>query len=247
MEAQHFGYQILQHVVQHRWDELPPDQRAQLSQLAIKLLDAACSAAQQQESLRVVRLKACQLVAAVIRQSTEPGMPLLRAVLEGAGRGAAHLEAACNVVQFVNEDVAILPDEDLPQSRKRELLSNLTASLPPVLQFLRGALEREFTAASQQAGQAAARPHLAAVSAALAALATYGEWAPVSEMHAQGITDACGFLVMRPETREDALGVLKAMSLRRTGNGKGGWVSVEWCCGWSTACALTPYPVRCRG
>lgn len=75
------------------------------------------------------RSKCSQLVASILKHSASPDLPVLRRVLDNAGLSASHLEAACAVVQFVNEDVAILPDEDLSQKRKRELLSALTGAL----------------------------------------------------------------------------------------------------------------------
>jgi hypothetical protein len=84
VEAQHFGYSVLQHVSHIRWEELTPDQRATLSQISVRLLSQACAAALQAEGLRVVRSKCAQLVAQVVKQMTEPDMPVLRHVVEAA-------------------------------------------------------------------------------------------------------------------------------------------------------------------
>jgi exportin-5 len=77
-------------------------------------------------------------------------------------------------------------------------------------------------AAAQQGTPAAAdaaRAHAAVVGAALGALSSYMEWAPVGRLGASNVVEACAFLLGVPEFREGALGVLKQVC--------GGW-RLDW-------------------
>ena len=86
---------------------------------------------------------------------------------------------------------------------KRLLLAALTKSLATVLPFLEQALERNFAAAQAAAGAgASAGAHVSTIHAALQAVRTYADWAPVGRLKDAGLVGACGYLLTMPEFRE---------------------------------------------
>jgi hypothetical protein len=94
-------------------------------------------------------------------------------------------------------------------------------------------------AASQQPGAAppdAARAHAAVVNAALGALSSYVEWAPLGRIGGGSVVEACAFFLTAPDFREAALGVLKQVGrVWGTAGGRGVWRVVRgppaaWAC-----------------
>jgi len=85
---------------------------------------------------------------------------------------------------------------------------------PPSKQLLQDSFSAGIAAAQQ--GPDAARPHAAVVTAALGALSSYVEWAPMLRIANGSVIEACAFFLGSPDFREGALGVLKQVCGRRS-------------------------------
>ena len=105
---------------------------------------------------------------------------------------------------------------------KRFLLAALTKSLDQILPFLEQTMERNFAAAgaaTQAGGAPAAAAHVAAIQAALQAVRTYAEWAPVGRLKDAGLVNACGYLLGTAEFREGGCEALRVLATRKQEDG----------------------------
>lgn len=97
----------------------------------------------------------------------------------------------------------------------REVLSELMGTLSRALASLRSIMG--FAYSSQQYDHQAS---LAAVRAAVDALSSIAEWAPLGRLHDSGILYTAGVLMLKEETREAALASLRPLCVRRITHGE---------------------------
>lgn len=131
--------------------------------------------------------------------------------------GTRGIELACLVLRWLPEgkDGAIV--EGLPMPRKRVLLRVLHASLPDMIAFAFGALEKYYAALCQvEATRSQKEQELQlrqeykhVVEAALSMALSYAEWAPITLLHQSGIINACGILMRDKRFRDVACDVLR--------------------------------------
>ncbi|KIY93591.1 hypothetical protein MNEG_14370 [Monoraphidium neglectum] len=209
LEVQVSAYSLLQYLVRNRWGELAPQEQQQVTQLAYQhLRDVGHLGAQAAWALKS---KAAMLLAGVVRQQGPEGFgQLLPQLIAAAGEGPMQAEISCLVLQFVAED--IMQFEDRTGDWRRSFLSALLASVDTVFPALVKLLQDNFSAgvaASQSGRPDAARAHAAVVNAALGALSSYVEWAPLGRVGGGSVVEACAFFLNAPDFRDAALGVLK--------------------------------------
>ncbi|GAB4816646.1 hypothetical protein N2152v2_003692 [Parachlorella kessleri] len=224
VEVQVMGYTLLQHLVGTRWDEFTKEEQTQLATLSYNMLKEVGGLG----GAWAARSKASVLLALVIKRSGaelwEAALPQLIAVAaegpviqaSGGQQGLRH-EEVCMVMRYVADEVTQYAD-DIQAEVKRLLLAVLTKSLAQVLPFLERTLEHNFAAAgaASQAGQReVAQQHVAAVQAALGAVLTYAEWAPLMWLKQAGLIGACGFLLGTLEFRDTACEVLRLVAGRK--------------------------------
>lgn len=210
LEAQILGYGLLQYLVGARWDDFPPEDLSTLPNLAYNLLQQNS----QGGAMWVVRSKAAALLALVIKRSGPEFMKTaLAQLVEQAQASPVFQEAACLVLRYLLDDVVQFT-EDLQAEALRQLLTNLTAILVPLLQFVERTIESNFAEIAGKS-QTEAAPHVAAVQAALSVAESYAEWAPVSTLRESGLVTACGYLLRDPGFKTPACQVLFKLAERR--------------------------------
>ncbi|CAI7883536.1 unnamed protein product, partial [Closterium sp. NIES-54] len=213
--ARLFAFQLLQNVARNKWQQFPADERRKLAVYAFDLLRRCADTAGEPWS---IRSKAAALLADIVKhEGSDLWKEMLPSLLALSAASPVHAETVALVLQFVPEDVTV-HNEDIEGNRRRQLLLGLTATLPQILPFLYSLLDSNFAAAladMQQSNVDAARQHAAAVTAGLAALGAYAEWAPVPAIASAGLLNACGFLLGSPDFRMGAADFFKHLAARR--------------------------------
>ncbi|GJP38320.1 hypothetical protein CLOM_g22773 [Closterium sp. NIES-68] len=213
--ARLFGFQLLQNVARSKWQQFPADERRRLAVYAFDLLRRCADTAGEPWS---IRSKAAALMADIVKhEGSDLWKEMLPSLLSLSAASPIHAETVALVLQFVPEDVTV-HNEDIEGNRRRQLLLGLTTTLPQILPFLYSLLDSNFAAAladMQQSKVDAARQHAAAVTAGLAALGAYAEWAPVPALASAGLLNACGFLLGSPDFRMGAADFFKHLAARR--------------------------------
>jgi exportin-5 len=86
LEARHFGYGVLQHVVYKRWAEFSPEERRQLGSLVYEKLSEVGAAPAGAPEPWVIKSKVATLMAEVVRQE---GATLWAQLMPDLAAGAA--------------------------------------------------------------------------------------------------------------------------------------------------------------
>ncbi|KAK9833279.1 hypothetical protein WJX81_002345 [Elliptochloris bilobata] len=214
LEVQHFGFQLLQHLVGVRWDDFSNQEHLQLASLAFDLLQRVGRAG----AGWAVRSKAALLLALVAkRQGPALWAEVLPRLVAAAQEGPLQAEMVCMVLRFEAEEVT-QSSEAMEDAPKRALLGGLVGSLDVVLPFLAAALEASYGRAQEALAKgdtASAAANAAVVSAALATVTVYMEWAPLPQLANSGLLRACAYLLEVPDFRLAACEALRVLSLRR--------------------------------
>jgi exportin-5 len=153
LEARHFGYGVLQHVVAKRWREFSDEEKTALAKMCYEKLSEISSsntagsengpnALPQTAEPFVLKSKVASLMAQVVRQQ---GADVWIALVPDLALGAASenpalAEVSCLTTRYVAEDVAV-HNEDIIGGRMKELLFGLTSTLPQTLPALYRSLE----------------------------------------------------------------------------------------------------------
>ena len=142
LEARHFGYGVLQHVVSRRWGSFSADERRQLAKLVYDKLSECGSAPADAPEPWMIKSKVATLMAQVVRQEgASMWTGLMPELAAGAGAGSPVLaELAALVMRYVAEDVAVY-NSDIIGGKMKELLFGLTSTLPQALPALYRILE----------------------------------------------------------------------------------------------------------
>ena len=140
LEARHFGYGVLQHVVGKRWREFSDDEKSALAKMCYEKLGEISSGVKPEPF--VLKSKVATVMAQVVRQQ---GAETWRALAPDLAAGAAAenpalAEVSCLTTRYVAEDVAV-HNEDIIGGRMKELLFGLTSTLPQTLPALYRSLE----------------------------------------------------------------------------------------------------------
>ena len=140
LEARHFGYGVLQHVVGKRWREFSDDEKTALAKMCYEKLGEISSGVKPEPF--VLKSKVATVMAQVVRQQ---GAETWRALAPDLAAGAAAenpalAEVSCLTTRYVAEDVAV-HNEDIIGGRMKELLFGLTSTLPQTLPALYRSLE----------------------------------------------------------------------------------------------------------
>ena len=143
LEARHFGYGVLQHVVARRWSQFTHPERQELAKLVYDKL-SECGAVPTSEPPEpfMIKSKAATLMAEVVRQE---GAALWSSIMPEMAAGACsdspvRAELSALVMRYVAEDVAVY-NSDIIGGRMKELLYGLTSTLPQALQAMYRLLE----------------------------------------------------------------------------------------------------------
>ena len=153
LEARHFGYGVLQHVVAKRWREFSDEEKTALAKMCYEKLSEISSSntagsengtpgVPQTAEPFVLKSKVASLMAQVVRQQ---GADVWIALVPDLALGAASenpalAEVSCLTTRYVAEDVAV-HNEDIIGGRMKELLFGLTSTLPQTLPALYRSLE----------------------------------------------------------------------------------------------------------
>ena len=220
-EARNYAYGVLQHLARRRWEACSPVQRAQLAQLALRLLKEV---AEEGEPFPV-KSKAAVFMAEVVRSNGgDLLMSLIPELFALAHAGPAQAEVAVQVLRWLPEEIGVSGDE-LSAEHKRRLLSVLLEVLPQVLPFLYQLIGTHYGAAvasAQQGNAGLAAAHGAVVSAVLSATLALADWAPVVLLASTGLVTACGHLLGAEDFALGACEILKQVCSRRRGNEEAG-------------------------
>lgn len=141
LEARHFGYGVLQHVVGKRWCEFSDDEKSALAKMCYEKLGEIASSSPEPEPF-VLKSKVATVMAQVVRQQgAEVWIALVPDLAVGAAsENPALAEVSCLTTRYVAEDVAV-HNEDIIGGRMKELLFGLTSTLPQTLPALYRSLE----------------------------------------------------------------------------------------------------------
>ena len=140
LEARHFGYGVLQHVVGKRWREFSEDEKTALAKMCYEKLGEISSSVKPEPF--VLKSKVATVMAQVVRQQgAEVWIALVPDLATGAAaENPALAEVSCLTTRYVAEDVAV-HNEDIIGGRMKELLFGLTSTLPQTLPALYRSLE----------------------------------------------------------------------------------------------------------
>ena len=140
LEARHFGYGVLQHVVSRRWG---PRRRAQTAgETRVRQTQRVRLRPADAPEPWMIKSKVATLMAQVVRQEgASMWTGLMPELAAGAGAGSPVLaELAALVMRYVAEDVAVY-NSDIIGGKMKELLFGLTSTLPQALPALYRILE----------------------------------------------------------------------------------------------------------
>lgn len=142
LEARHFGYGVLQHVMHKRWHEFSPEERQHLAKVVYDKLSEAGNAPADSPEPWMIKSKVATLMAEVVRQE---GAKMWTHLMPDMAAGAASdspvlAELSALVMRYVAEDVAVY-NSDIIGGRMKELLFGLTSTLPQALPALYRVLE----------------------------------------------------------------------------------------------------------
>jgi hypothetical protein len=143
LEARHFGYGILQHVVAKRWSQFTQPERQELAKLVYdKLSECGAVPADEPPESFMIKSKVATLMAQVVRQE---GVGMWSSIMPEMAAGACsespvQAELSALVMRYVAEDVAVY-NSDILGGRMKELLYGLTSTLPQALPAMYRLLE----------------------------------------------------------------------------------------------------------
>jgi exportin-5 len=143
LEARHFGYGILQHVVAKRWSQFTQPERQELAKLVYdKLSECGAVPADEPPEPFMIKSKVATLMAQVVRQE---GVGMWSSIMPEMAAGACsespvQAELSALVMRYVAEDVAVY-NSDILGGRMKELLYGLTSTLPQALPAMYRLLE----------------------------------------------------------------------------------------------------------
>lgn len=212
-EIRLYGFKMLQHLVRLRWEELSTEEREEFAKFTVNMI---CEVAKPHEEW-VLKSQTAALVAEVARRA---GLPLWQGLLQNlvsiCDQSPIHAELVAMVLRWLPEDITV-HNEDLEGDRRRQLLHGLTHYLSEILSLLHKLVYQHFLAV-QEAVKIneidKAKQDAAAVTAALNAINTYAEWAPISALRSSGLIDVCGNLLFS-EIGLSACEFFKLISQRR--------------------------------
>ncbi|XP_024536193.1 protein HASTY 1, partial [Selaginella moellendorffii] len=214
LEVRHYGLKLLQHLVRIRWDELNHEEKGKMTGM---VLDMVKEFATPHEAWSMKSQTAALVAEVTRREEPDVWKGMLKSLLPISDMSPVHAEMVAMVMRWLPEDV-IVHNEDLETTRRRQLLSELTESLPQLFPFFYKLLEKHFGAgmeAMHLQQMELAKQHAAVVTAALQAVLVYAEWSPVTNFSSYGLVEACGFLINSPEFRLAACEILKQLLSRR--------------------------------
>lgn len=143
LEARHFGYGVLQHVVAERWSQFTQPERQELAKLVYdKLSECGAVPADEPPEPFMIKSKVATLMAQVVRQE---GVGMWSSIMPEMAAGACsespvRAELSALVMRYVAEDVAVY-NSDILGGRMKELLYGLTSTLPQALPAMYRLLE----------------------------------------------------------------------------------------------------------
>lgn len=143
LEARHFGYGVLQHVVAKRWSQFTQPERQELAKLVYdKLSECGAVPADEPPEPFMIKSKVATLMAQVVRQE---GVGMWSSIMPEMAAGACsespvRAELSALVMRYVAEDVAVY-NSDILGGRMKELLYGLTSTLPQALPAMYRLLE----------------------------------------------------------------------------------------------------------
>jgi len=143
LEARHFGYGVLQHVVAKRWSQFTQPERQELAKLVYdKLSECGAVPADEPPETFMIKSKVATLMAQVVRQE---GVGMWSSIMPEMAAGACsespvQAELSALVMRYVAEDVAVY-NSDILGGRMKELLYGLTSTLPQALPAMYRLLE----------------------------------------------------------------------------------------------------------
>ena len=201
------GFTLLVDAVKSRWDELNAQEKAQITEAALRDVAAVRKTG---GASWAIKSKVSLLLSAVIRQQgPEAYSQILTQLLNGSAGLAGGFssddalrdELSCLVLHFISEDLThfdpILHQgaSEATDANRRAFLSALSSSVESVFPFLSNRLEGHFMAAVACKEPIKAKAHAAVVSASLQALSAWVEWTPMARITSSNVLDACGFFL----------------------------------------------------
>lgn len=213
-EIRLYGFKMLQHLVRLRWEELSAEERGHFANMAANMIFLVAKPDEEW----VLKSQTAALVAEVVRrEGIHFWQGLLPNLISICDQSPIYGELVAMVLRWLPEDITV-HNEDLEGDRRRQLLHGLTHSLSEILPLLHKLIYQHFVAA-QDALKIneidKAKQHAATVTAALNAINTYAEWAPISNLGSSGLIGDCAHLLRYSEFRLSACEFLKLISQRR--------------------------------
>lgn len=228
------GFTLLVDAVKSRWSDMSAQQKAQVSEAAMRDVSTVC----QIGGSWAIRSKVSLFLSSIIRQQGPEayGQVLPQLLSNGRGSGPRTLssedalrdELSCLVLHFISEDLThfdpILNQgvSESTDANRRAFLAALSSSVELVFPFLSACLEVHFLAASscKDVDPSKSKLHMAVVSASLQALSAWVEWTPMARVSSSNVLDACGFFlsnqgVVDPDLKMLAVDVLRQVSGRK--------------------------------
>ncbi|XP_071764269.1 exportin-5 [Centroberyx gerrardi] len=190
--VRHFGLQILEHVVKFRWNNMPQQEKVQLKDCAMQLLNGTHPILEEESHIKDVLSRI--IVEMIKREWPQHWPDMLEEMETLTSLGEAQTELVMLILLRLVEDVITF--QTLPTQRRRDIQQTLTQNMDSIFSFMLAILQlnvddyRKLNSIPGQELQAKA--HCRVAVATLNTLAGYIDWVALAHI----TNDNCRLLEM---------------------------------------------------
>ena len=201
VESKHFGYSIVQRILQTRFRELTNDPYKNEEMFRLVLNELRMSATAGASEPWAIKSKVAQITAEFIKRVGSRAWITFSETISRLlkSKDPFECELGAIVTRYVAEDVA-LHSEEVFADKVRDLLSGMTVTITEITTSLFLAAETHFRLEKvfwQQNETNKGQQHSNTLNAVLEAISVYAEWAPLVPFVRSGLVDTCSALLVR--------------------------------------------------
>ncbi|KAG7513164.1 exportin-5 [Solea senegalensis] len=175
--VRHFGFQILEHVIKFRWNNMQQQEKVQLKECTMQLLsNGTCSILEEESHIKDVLSRIT--VEMIKREWPQHWPDMLKEMEALTSQGEAQTELVMLILLRLAEDVITF--QTLPAQRRRDIQQTLTQNMESIFSFMIAILQlnvEDYRRLKDVPGQELqARAHCRVAVATLNTLAGYIDW-----------------------------------------------------------------------
>ncbi|KAM9848137.1 exportin-5 [Aulostomus maculatus] len=180
--VRHFGFQMLEHVIKFRWNDMQQEEKVQVKECAMQLLSNGTHPILEEESH--IKDALSRIIVEMIKREWPQNWPdMLKEMEKLTSQGEAQTELVMLILLRLAEDVITF--QTLPQQRRRDIQQTLTQNMDSIFTFLMAILHLNVEDYRKLKGipghELKARAHCRVAVTTLNTLAGYIDW--VSLVH----------------------------------------------------------------